>query len=158
MGSCLVFAGSTPARDRLVTHLSSVFDDLPCVDNVPDLVLRLTRDAGAPDVVLVGADEHEASAWMEAVRQVRRHAPETPVLVVGEPEAGTLGSLAERPRPDPGAVAVAEDQRAAWALRLGARGFLPAGEIAEPAAPPRGRHSSTELSEREMDVLLGMTE
>lgn len=160
MGSCLVFAGATPARERLVGHLSSVFDDLPCVDNVPDLVVRLTRtpvaagDGHAPDVVLVGADD--GSAWMDAVRQVRRYTPETPVLVVGEPHAGAMDPLGDRPAPDP--AGVAEDERAAWALRLGARGFLRAGELADPTVLPGARPRTTELSEREMDVLLGMTE
>jgi two-component system, NarL family, nitrate/nitrite response regulator NarL len=157
MGSCLVFAGATPARERLVGHLSSVFDDLPCVDNVPDLVDGLGRliDGRGPDVVLVGADD--GSAWMEAVRQVRRHAPETPVLVVGEAPSTDLDPLPERPAPDPGA-ARAEDERAAWALRLGARGFLRAGDLVDPAALPGARPATTELSDREMDVLLGMTE
>jgi len=156
MGSCLVFAGATPARERLVGHLSSVFDDLPCVDNVPDLVVRLTgpADGQGPDVVLVGADE--GSAWMEAVRQVRRHAPETPVLVVGEPPAGAMDPLGDRPAPDP--AGIAEDERATYALRLGARGFLRAGELADPSVLPGARPATTDLSEREMDVLLGMTE
>jgi two-component system, NarL family, nitrate/nitrite response regulator NarL len=157
MGSCLVFAGATPARERLVGHLSSVFDDLPCVDNVPDLVVGLGHlvDGHGPDVVLVGADD--GSAWMEAVRQVRRHAPETPVLVVGEAPSAELDPLPERPAPEPGA-ATAEDERAAWALRLGARGFLRAGDLVDPSALPGARPATTELSDREMDVLLGMTE
>jgi two-component system nitrate/nitrite response regulator NarL len=157
MGSCLVFAGATPARERLVGHLSSVFDDLPCVDNVSDLVVGLGHlvDGHGPDVVLVGADD--GSAWMEAVRQVRRHAPETPVLVVGEAPSTELDPLPERPAPEPGA-ATAEDERAAWALRLGARGFLRAGDLADPSALPGARPATTELSDREMDVLLGMTE
>ncbi|WP_433032563.1 response regulator transcription factor [Actinomycetospora sp. CA-053990] len=157
MGSCLVFAGATPARERLVGHLSSVFDDLPCVDNVSDLVVGLGHlvDGHGPDVVLVGADD--GSAWMEAVRQVRRHAPETPVLVVGEAPSAELDPLPERPAPDPGA-ATAEDERAAWALRLGARGFLRAGDLADPSALPGARPATTDLSDREMDVLLGMTE
>ena len=157
MGSCLVFAGATPARERLVGHLSSVFDDLPCVDNVPDLVVGLGHlvDGRGPDVVLVGADH--GSAWMEAVRQVRRHAPETPVLVVGEAPSAELDPLPERPAPEPGA-ATAEDERAAWALRLGARGFLRAGDLVDPSALPGARPATTELSDREMDVLLGMTE
>jgi two-component system, NarL family, nitrate/nitrite response regulator NarL len=157
MGSCLVFAGATPARERLVGHLSSVFDDLPCVDNVPDLVVGLGHlvDGHGPDVVLVGADD--GSAWMEAVRQVRRHAPETPVLVVGEAPSAELDPLSERPAPEPGA-ATAEDERAAWALRLGARGFLRAGDLVDPSALPGARPATTELSDREMDVLLGMTE
>jgi len=157
MGSCLVFAGATPARERLIGHLSSVFDDLPCVDNVSDLVVGLGHlvDGHGPDVVLVGADD--GSAWMEAVRQVRRHAPETPVLVVGEAPSAELDPLPERPAPDPGA-ATAEDERAAWALRLGARGFLRAGDLADPSALPGARPATTDLSDREMDVLLGMTE
>ena len=156
MGSCLVFAGATPARERLVGHLSSVFDHLPCVDNVPDLLVRLTQsvDGAVPDVVLVGADE--GSAWMEAVRQVRRHTPETPVLVVGEPPAGPMDSLGDRPAPDPGGIA--EDERATYALRLGARGFLRAGDLADPSVLPGARPATTDLSDREMDVLLGMTE
>lgn len=157
MGSCLVFAGATPARERLVGHLSSVFDDLPCVDNIPDLVVGLGHlvDGHGPDVVLIGADD--GSAWMEAVRQVRRHAPETPVLVVGEAPSAELDPLPERPTPEPGA-ATAEDERAAWALRLGARGFLRAGDLVDPSALPGARPATTELSDREMDVLLGMTE
>ncbi|MDF2978981.1 MAG: Response regulator containing a CheY-like receiver domain and an DNA-binding domain [Actinomycetospora sp.] len=158
MGSCLVFAAPTPARDRLVAHLSSVFDALPCVDTVPDLVRGLEGDAASahrtPDVVLVGADD--GSAWMEAVRQVRRRAPETPVLVVGE-APDPLDALADRPLPERPA-SVAEDERAARAMRLGARGFLRAGDLADPGALPGARPATTELSEREMDVLLGMTE
>ncbi|PVZ09470.1 response regulator transcription factor [Actinomycetospora cinnamomea] len=151
MGSCLVFAGPTPARDRLVAHLSSVFDELPCVDDLPGLVAGL---GDRPDVVLVGADD--GSAWMEAVRQVRRHAPETPVLVVGE-APDPFDALGDRAVPEPDTV-VPEDERAAWAMRLGARGFLRAGDLADPSALPGARPVTTELSEREMDVLLGMTE
>jgi two-component system, NarL family, nitrate/nitrite response regulator NarL len=156
MGTCLVFAGATPARERLVGHLATVFDDLPCVDNVPDLVVRLTESVPAHthDVVLVGADE--GSAWMEAVRQVRRHSPDTPVLVVGESPADALEPLGDRPPPDP--AGIAEDERATYALRLGARGFLRAGELADPGVLPGARPTTTELSDREMDVLLGMTE
>jgi len=157
-GSCLVFAGPTPARDRLVGHLSSVFDEMPCVDTVGDLVEGLGAHGpagGTPDVVLVGADE--GSLWMEAVRQVRRHAPGTPVLVVGEVPS-PLDALAGPPGSAPPGSAVAEDERAAWAMRLGARGFLRAGDLAEPGAVPGGRPTTTELSEREMDVLRGMTE
>jgi DNA-binding NarL/FixJ family response regulator len=156
MGSCLVFAGATPARERLVGHLSSVFDDLPCVDSVPDLVAGLTGvdGAGRADVVLVAADE--GSAWMEAVRQVRHHAPETPVLVVGEPPATGLHALGERTPAEP--ASVSEDERAARALRLGARGFLRAGDLKDPSVLPGARPTTTELSDREMDVLLGMTE
>jgi two-component system nitrate/nitrite response regulator NarL len=156
MGSCLVFAGATPARERLVGHLSSVFDALPCVDNVPDLVAGLAGgDSGAgPDVVLVGADD--GSGWMEAVRQVRRLTPETPVLVVGEPPSSGIDALADHTRSD--AAAVAEDERAARALRLGARGFLRAGDLVDPSTLPGARPTTTELSDREMDVLLGMTE
>jgi two-component system, NarL family, nitrate/nitrite response regulator NarL len=157
MGSCLVFAGATDARERLVGHLSAVFDALPCVDNVPDLVAGLTPggdgDGPRPDVVLVAADE--GSAWMEAVRQVRRHTPETPVLVVGEPPAGGLDVL-DRTPVDSGCPG--EDERAAWALRLGARGFLRAGDLSDPSVLPGARPATTELSDREMDVLLGMTE
>jgi two-component system, NarL family, nitrate/nitrite response regulator NarL len=153
MGLCLVFAAPTPARDRLVAHLSSVFDALPCVDTVPDLVRGLEGD-DTPDVVLVGADD--GSAWMEAVRQVRRRAPETPVLVVGE-APDPLDALADRPLPERPA-SVAEDERASRAMRLGARGFLRAGDLADPSALPGARPATTELSEREMDVLLGMTE
>ena len=155
MGSCLVFAGATPARERLVGHLAEVFDDLPCVDNVPDLLAGLAASGEVPDVVLVGADD--GSAWMEAVRQVRRHAPDTPVLVVGEPDPDPFEPLGDRPVLDPSAV-VAEDERATWALRLGARGFLRAGDLCDPAALPGARPRTTELSDREMDVLLGMTE
>ena len=155
MGSCLVFAGPTPARERLVSHLSAVFDDMPCVDTVGDLVVGLGPEGLGPDVVLVAADE--GSAWMEAVRQVRRHAPETPVLVVGEPPS-PFDALDERPPPETPVAVVAEDERAAWAMRLGARGFLRAGDLADPSVLPGARPTTTELSEREMDVLLGMTE
>jgi DNA-binding CsgD family transcriptional regulator len=156
MGSCLVFAGATDARERLVGHLSAVFDALPCVDTVPALVEGLMADDGqgpGPDVVLVGADD--GSAWMEAVRQVRRHAPETPVLVVGEPPTTGLEILDRAPTDPPG---VSEDERAGWALRLGARGFLRAGDLSDPSVLPGARSATSELSDREMDVLLGMTE
>ena len=148
MGCCLIFSGHTPVRERLVGHLAPVFDDLPCVDTVPELLLWL---GGAPDVVLVGADD--GSAWMEAVRQVRRHAPTMPVLVVGEspdPEAD--------PAPSSSGPATSEDERATWALRLGARGFLRAGALPDPQQLPGARPPSQDLSQREMDVLLGMTE
>jgi two-component system, NarL family, nitrate/nitrite response regulator NarL len=143
MGRCLIFSGRTPARDRLVGHLATAFDDVPCVGTVGELVDGLDE---TPDVVLVGADDD--SVWMEAVRQVRRHAPTMPVLVV-----------AESPTPDPAvALVAAEDERAANALRLGARGFLRAGTLPDPRRLPGSRPRSSELSEREMDVLLGMTE
>jgi len=143
MGRCLIFSGRTPARDRLAGHLATAFDDVPCVGTVGELVDGLDE---TPDVVLVGADDD--SVWMEAVRQVRRHAPTMPVLVV-----------AESPAPDPAvALLAAEDKRAANALRLGARGFLRAGTLPDPRRLPGSRPRSSELSEREMDVLLGMTE
>jgi DNA-binding NarL/FixJ family response regulator len=143
MGRCLIFSGRTCARERLVGHLAAAFDDLPCVGTLGELVDGLDADL---DVVLVGADDD--SVWMEAVRQVRRHAPTMPVLVV-----------AESPAPDPAlALVAAEDERAANALRLGARGFLRAGALPDPRRLPGARTPSSELSDREMDVLLGMTE
>src|SRR3954469_8258591 len=117
MGRCLIFSGRTPARDRLVGHPATAFGDVACVGTVGELVDGLDD---TPDVVLVGADDD--SVWMEAVRQGRRHAPTMPVLVV-----------AESPAPAPAVALVGGGaERAASALRLGARGFLRAGVLPDP--------------------------
>lgn len=147
MGLCLIFCGPTPARERLAGHLASVFDDIACVETVPELVRGLD---GAPDVVLVGADD--GSAWTEAIRRAHAHAPGIPVLVVGE-SPGRDADLDAPPVPE-----TLEDERAALALQLGARGYLRAGRLPDPLMLPGAGKSSAELSQREMDVLLGMTE
>ena len=83
------------------------------------------------------------SSWAAAVAAVREAAPDLAVLVAGPPDAGRD----------------AEHQLAASALDLGARGFLRSGEEVGPRPFGAGRRPSTaELSRRELDVLLGMTE
>lgn len=139
MGTCLIFGDRSPSRDRLAGHLEASFDDLRCTDTVPDLMSDLAR--GLPDVLLVEADG--GSAWLEAIRQTRRGHPGVPVLVVSGSDV-------------PGRTA--GEDRASRALAMGARGFLCAADLAEPGLLPGARPDPTELSGREMDVLMGMTE
>lgn len=138
MGTCLIFGDRSASRERLAAHLRTAFGDLRCVETVPELMADLA--GGLPDVVLVEADG--GSAWLEAVRQTRRGHPGVPVLVLA-------GSDASR--------STGED-RAALALRMGARGYLCAADLADPSVLPGARPTPTELSGREMDVLMGMTE
>ena len=139
MGTCLIFGDRSTARERLAAHLGEAFGDLRCLETVPELMADLAR--GLPDVVLVEADG--GSAWLEAVRQTRRGHPGVPVLVVAGPDSVGRGD---------------GEERAATALRLGARGYLCAAELSEPGTVPGARPDPTELSGREMDVLQGMTE
>lgn len=140
MGTCLIF-GDAPVRERLTGHLTPVFDDLRCVDDLPSLVGRMAQCV--PDLVLVGADR--GSAWLEALRVTAQRHPAVPVVVVG----GFEDELA-----DPATF----EELATRALGLGARGFLRIGHLADPRGLPGAGRSRTELSQREMDVLLGMTE
>jgi two-component system, NarL family, nitrate/nitrite response regulator NarL len=139
MGTCLLFGDRSTARERLAAHLGDVFGALRCVETVPELMADLAEEL--PDVLLVEADG--GSAWLEAVRQTRRGHPGVPVLVVAGPDSVGRAS---------------GEERAALALRMGARGYLGAADLAEPGARPAARPETTELSGREMDVLMGMTE
>lgn len=138
MGTCLIFGDRSPTRERLAGHLEASFEDLRCADTVPDLMGTLADRL--PDVVLVEADG--GTAWLEAVRQTRRTHPGVPVLVVAGGDGGRV----------PG------EDHAARALAMGARGFLCAADLADPGLLPGARPDPTELSGREMDVLMGMTE
>ena len=147
MGSCVIYGERTPARDRLASHLSGSYEELSCVEDVTELLEN--ADRACPDVLVVDADR--GSTWLEVLRRVRQAQPALPVIVIGR--ADDTGDRDPR------------DEPAARALRLGARGFLRAGDLADPAAMPSatGDRSATpkrtaELSGREMDVLRGMTE
>ena len=100
-----------------------------------------------PELVIVAADIDPSGApgspWADAVLAIREAVPDLAVLAAGPPEAGRD----------------AEHRLAATALDLGARGFLRSGEEVGPRPFGVGRHPrSAELSRRELDVLLGMTE
>jgi two-component system, NarL family, nitrate/nitrite response regulator NarL len=147
MGSCVIYGERTPARDRLASHLAGSYSDLTCVETLSELLE--STDAALPDVLVVDADR--GSTWLEVLRRVRQAQPSLPVVVIGRAD-----DTGER---DP------RDEPAARAMRLGARGFLRAGDLAEPGAvlPGAGESAGTpkrtaELSGREMDVLRGMTE
>ena len=143
MSVCLVVAADADTGERVAR---AVGDD--CRTRVVDLAdLLAALAADPPDVVVVVADVVPAGppapAWAVAVEAVRDAAPDVAVLVAGPPEVGRD----------------AEHRLAAAALDLGARGFLRSGESTgpRPFGGP-GRPSTTELSRRELDVLLGMTE
>jgi two-component system, NarL family, nitrate/nitrite response regulator NarL len=143
MPVCLVVAADADTGERVARAVGD-----GSRTRVVDLAALLTALADdPPDVVVVAADVVPAGppapAWAVAVEAVREAAPDTAVLVAGPPEAGRD----------------AEHRLAAAALDLGARGFLRSGESTgpRPFGLP-GRPSTTELSRRELDVLLGMTE
>jgi DNA-binding CsgD family transcriptional regulator len=143
MPLCLVVAADAATGERVARGLGD--GSRTRVIDLPDLRATLVQDP--PDVVVVAADVVPAGApapaWAVAVEVVREAAPDVAVLVAGPPEAGRD----------------AEHRLAAAALDLGARGFLRSGEQMgpRPFGGP-GRPASAELSPRELDVLLGMTE
>jgi len=147
MGTCVIYGERSPARDRLASHLAANYEGLDCVDTLGELLER--TDHACPDLLVLDADR--GSTWLEVLRRIRQAQPALPVIVIGRAD-----DSGER---DP------RDEPAARALRLGARGFLRAGDLADPAAaiPGAGEEHPTpprraELSGREMDVLRGMTE
>ena len=143
MSVCLVVAADADTGERVARAVGD--GGRTRVVDLADLVAALAADS--PDVVVVVADVMPAGppapAWAVAVEAVRDTAPDVAVLVAGPPEVGRD----------------AEHRLAAAALDLGARGFLRSGESTgpRPFGGP-GRPSTTELSRRELDVLLGMTE
>ena len=144
MPVCLVVAADADAGARVARALGDGSSRTRVVD-LADLLATLPHDP--PDVVVVAADATvpgpSAPGWVAAVEAVRAAAPGVAVLVAGPPEVGRD----------------AEHRLAAAALDLGARGFLRSGEQLgpRPFGGP-GRPSTAELSRRELDVLLGMTE
>ncbi len=144
MPVCLVAAADVETGKRVASGVDDRFEHTRVVD-LTDLLVTIASDR--PDVVVVAADlapsGAPASAWVAAVRAVREAAPDIAVLVAGPADAGRD----------------AEHRLAALALDLGARGFLRSGEQVgpRPFGVP-GRPATAELSRREMDVLLGMTE
>jgi two-component system, NarL family, nitrate/nitrite response regulator NarL len=144
MPVCLVAAADADARGRVAGSFADGFERVPDVD-LGDLVPTLAQEQ--PDVVVVAADLAAPGAaaprWMAAVEAVREAAPEVPVLVAGPPDV----------------TRDAEHRLATAALDVGARGFLRSGEQMGPRPfGSSGRPASAELSRRELDVLLGMTE
>ena len=144
MPVCLVVAADADAGARVARALGDGSSRTRVVD-LADLLATLPHDP--PDVVVVAADAAvpgpSAPGWVAAVEAVRAAAPGVAVLVAGPPEVGRD----------------AEHRLAAAALDLGARGFLRSGEQLGPRpSGGAGRPSTTELSRRELDVLLGMTE
>ncbi len=143
MPVCLVVAADADTGERVARGVGEGCRTR--VIDLADLLVALADDP--PDVVVVAADAVPAGlpapTWVVAVEVVREAAPELAVLVAGPPDAGRD----------------AEHRLAAAALDVGARGFLRSGEQMgpRPFAVP-GRPSTTELSRRELDVLLGMTE
>ena len=144
MPVCLVAAPDPDTAQRVARAVEAGFDEVRVVD-LADLAATLADER--PDLLVVAADLTPAGApgavWAATVEAVREQAPELAVLVAGPPDAG---------RED-------EHRLAAAALDLGARGFLRSGEQtgARPFGVP-GRATTAELSRRELDVLLGMTD
>jgi two-component system, NarL family, nitrate/nitrite response regulator NarL len=143
MPVCLVVATDADTGERVARAVGD-----GCRTRVIDLAdLLATLADDPPDVVVVAADAVPAGlpapTWVVAVEAVRAAAPDVAVLVAGPPDAGRD----------------AEHRLAAAALDVGARGFLRSGEQMgpRPFGVP-GRPRTTELSRRELDVLLGMTE
>jgi two-component system, NarL family, nitrate/nitrite response regulator NarL len=145
MPVCLVVAADADAGARVARAVGDGCSRTRVVD-LADLLATLPHDP--PDVVVVVATDAavpgpSAPGWVAAVEAVRAAAPGVAVLVAGPPAVGRD----------------AEHRLAAAALDLGARGFLRSGEQLGPRPfGGAGRQSTTELSRRELDVLLGMTE
>ncbi|HEY2222771.1 response regulator transcription factor [Actinomycetospora sp.] len=143
MPLCVVAAADADARERVARSIDAAFDRITGVD-LGDLLATVAREH--PDLVVVAADGPAgtpAPPWTVAVAAVRDAAPDVAVLVAGPPDSGRE----------------TEHRLAATALDLGARGFLRSGEEVGPRPFTAGRRpASAELSRRELDVLLGMTE
>ncbi|MCD2188378.1 response regulator transcription factor [Actinomycetospora soli] len=140
MAVCLIVAPDAAARERVARGVEAGFDLVRGVGPGEDLVIALERER--PDLVLVAADDDGSGmpAWIATLDTVRTTAPDVAVLVVGGPSD--------------------EHRVAGQALDRGAKGFLRAGEETGPRPfSARGRRpATTELSRRELDVLLGMCE
>ncbi|WP_345783226.1 response regulator transcription factor [Actinomycetospora termitidis] len=149
MAVCLIVAPDVAVRERVARGVDAGFDVVCGVG--PDEELTAVVEREQPDLVLVAADAGTLTAegyaiptWVATLEAVRRSAPDVAVLVVGAADGG----------PDD------EHRVAGLALQRGAKGFLRAGEETGPRPfSARGRRpATTELSRRELDVLLGMTE
>ncbi|WP_018331818.1 LuxR C-terminal-related transcriptional regulator [Actinomycetospora chiangmaiensis] len=140
MPVCLIVAPDAATRERVARGVDAGFD-LVCGVG-PDEELAAVLERERPDLVLVAADtqgpDTREADWIGVLDTVRTTAPDVAVLVVGGP--------ADEPRV------------AGLALERGAKGFLRAGEETGPRPfSARGRRpTTTELSRRELDVLLGM--
>jgi DNA-binding CsgD family transcriptional regulator len=145
MPVCLVAAPDADTGERVAHAVAAGFEQVRVVD-LADLLASVVADR--PDLVVVAADVSGADAapgtgWTATVAAVREAAPELAVLVAGPPDAGREG----------------EHRLAAVALDLGARGFLRSVEQIGPRPfGGAGRPTTAELSRRELDVLLGMTD
>lgn len=140
MPVCLIVAPDAVARERVAARVDAGFDVVRGVGPGEELAAVLERER--PDLVLVdaGPSPDDGADWIGVLDTVRTTAPDVAVLVVGGP--------ADEPRV------------AGLALERGAKGFLRAGEETGPRPfSARGhRPATTELSRRELDVLLGMCE
>ncbi len=144
MPVCLVAAPDADTAARVAHAVEAGFEQVRVVD-LGDLLLAVAHEQ--PDLLVVAADLTASgapgAAWSATVEAVREAAPDLAVLVAGPPDAGREG----------------EHRLAAAALDLGARGFLRSGEQVGPRPfGVAGRARTAELSRRELDVLLGMTE
>lgn len=143
MPLCVVAAADADVRERVARSVDPAFDRITEVDLV-DLPATVVRER--PDLVVVAADTASGvarPAWTVAVAAARDALPGLSMLVAGPVDIARD----------------AEHRLAATALDLGARGFLRSGEEVGPRPFAAGRRSpSAELSRRELDVLLGMTE
>jgi two-component system, NarL family, nitrate/nitrite response regulator NarL len=139
---CLIVAPDAAARERVARGVDAGFDVVRGVG--PGEELTTAMELERPDLVLVAADAHgldrSGTDWIAVLDTVRTTAPDVAVLVVGGPSD--------------------EPRAAGVALERGAKGFLRAGAETGPRPfSARGRRpATTELSRRELDVLLGMCE
>ncbi|GAA4853698.1 response regulator transcription factor [Actinomycetospora corticicola] len=142
MPVCLIVAPDAAARERVARGVDAGFDTVHGVGPGAELAAAIERER--PDLVLVAADAHGTvpggAYWIAVLDTVRTAAPDVAVLVVGGPAD--------------------EHQMAGLALERGAKGFLRGGEETgpRPFGAPGRRPATTELSRRELDVLLGMCE
>lgn len=154
MSTCLVYGRRRGTRERLADVLSRgrvpglpPFEDPETVTTPTEAHAALA--AVARELVVVGVEDGDPSrTWLDVLRHARQADPPVPTVVVGP--VALDGA-------DPDA------QPAVLALAHGARGYLRACDLARgddpvppvltPARPP-----SADLSPRETDVLLGMTE
>lgn len=143
MSRCLIAAVDPAARERAVRAVEASFKRTTGT-GFGDLLDTVGRER--PDVVVVVADptppDGSDPAWATALAQLTAAAPDLAVLVTAAPPI----------EPD------AEQRLAAGALTHGARGYLRANPETAPLPSRAGEHPSIMLSDRELQVLRGMTD
>lgn len=144
MSRCLIAAVDPAVREPAVRAVEASFERTTRT-GFGDLPMTVARER--PDVVVVVADAApptgSGSAWTTAMAELAAAAPDLAVLVTAAPP---IARDAER-------------RLAVNALTRGARGYLRANPEPGPVPSRAGEHPSiTRLSDRELQVLRGMTD